>query len=70
MKKSVLSLALLSVSLSLLGCSSGPSKEDVCGGCPDLVKTLCEEGYDVCADNSECDLSEYQDAMDTGGLCN
>lgn len=69
MKTALSTILLSAAALSLIGCGSAPSKEDVCGGCTDAtVKSACETGYDACAD-TDCDLNEYQDGIEAGGVC-
>jgi hypothetical protein len=56
-----LNLVLLTiVSAGLVACSD-PSKEDVCGACKDTNKTVCELSYDICDDDSDCDLGDLED---------
>lgn len=68
--KTALSTIVLSVAaFTLIGCGSAPSKEDVCGGCTEEnAKSVCEVGYDACAD-TDCDLNDYKDTIDAGGVC-
>ncbi|HET7545332.1 MAG TPA: hypothetical protein VFK05_35945 [Polyangiaceae bacterium] len=44
-----------------LGCSSKPSKSDVCGKCSSDAKTACELLYDACKDDDDC-LNKLEDA--------
>ena len=55
MKKIGLVMMFGMFALTLSGCGD-PSKEDVCGGCGDMLKAGCEAGWDICdeAGEGEC----------------